>query len=379
MDQFIVRHPDYFFGRSPEQARLNPDNLAILVSHIKCAAFELPFQRGEVFGGEDLEEILDYLSEKKVLRKLSDRWFWAEDAYPADQVSLRSVSAENFVVIDRRSGNRIIAEVDHDSAALTLYPGAIYMVESQPYQVEELDYSNHKAFVAPVNAEYYTEAVLYTHLKILDTFQSAPVVLKTGCPLFREGEVHVLNHVAGFKKLKFYSSENLGFGEVTLPDQEMHTSAFWITMDLENAQQMGLSVQELLEALEGMGYAMLHMASFLLMCDTRDIGRVIGDPHEQLFFQGHRGEETIESCVQEGQGFVFRPTLFLYDAYPGGVGLSSALFSRRNELLRGTRSLIESCSCRKGCPSCVGPLPELGEKAKQNASKVLEWMISGID
>jgi DEAD/DEAH box helicase domain-containing protein len=379
MDQFIIRNPDYFFGRSPEHARLNPDNLTILVSHIKCAAFELPFRRGEIFGGEDLEEILDYLSEKKVLRKLSDRWFWAEDAYPADQISLRSVSAENFVVVDRSSGNRIIAEVDHDSAPLTLYPGAIYMVESQQYQTEELDYSNHKAYVSPVKAEYYTEAVLYTHLKILDTFQTDPEEARTGCPVFREGEVHVLNHVSGFKKLKFYSSENLGFGEVTLPDQEMHTSAFWITMDLENAQEMSLSVQELLEALEGTGYAMLHMASFLLMCETRDLGRVIGDPHEQLFFHGKKDVETIESCLQEDQKPLFRPTLFLYDAYPGGVGLSSALFSRRKELLRSTRSLIESCSCMKGCPSCVGPLPGLGEKTKENTSKVLEWMILGID
>jgi len=366
MDQFIIRHPDYFFGRSPEHARLNPDNLPILVNHIKCAAFELPFRKGESFGETELEEVLDFLAEKKILRKTGDRWYWAEDAYPAGQISLRSISAENFVVVDRAASNRIIAEVDYESAPLTLYPGAIYMVESSPYQVEDLDYANHKAYVTPVKAEYYTEAVLYTHLKVLRTFQTSPEEARPGCPFFQEGEVHVVNHVAGYKKLKFYSAENLGYGEVTLPDQEMHTSAFWISLDLEDTHDLGFSVHDLLEALEGAGYAMLHMASFLLMCETRDLGRVIGDPYRQWFFQGMRNGERAETAELEEMDF--KPSLFLYDAYPGGGGLSSTLFERKRDLLQGTRSLILGCSCRTGCPSCVGPSTELGEKTKEIAS-----------
>ena len=388
LDQFIVHHPDYFFGRSPEHARLNPDNLSILVSHIKCAAFELPFQKGDVFGASSLEEILDYLAEKRVLRKLEDKWYWAEDSYPADKISLRSIEAENFLVLDRANGNKVVAEVDFESAPLTVFPGAIYMMESQPYQVEDLDYENRKAFVTPVKAEYYTEAILYTKLKILEVFVSEPEKREPGRPDFHEGEVHVLNHVAGFKKLKFYTSENLGYGEVNLPDQEMHTTAFWITVHPEDVHEIGLTVQEVLGALAGVGFAMQHMASFLLMCEPRDLRRVIGDPYQEWFFQTetalgklksmtHKAQETLSHEVGEDGEMVFQPTLFLYDAYPGGVGLSSYLFSFRNELLEGTLSLIEKCTCKKGCPSCVGPSPELGEQAKRNAGRLLKWMICG--
>ena len=357
------------------------------MSHIKCAAFELPFQRGEVFGEAEPEEILDFLAERRVLRKLGDTWYWAEDSYPADRISLRSVAAENFVVLDRSEGNRVVAEVDFESAPLTVYPGAIYMVESRQYQVEELDHSNRKAYVTPVNADYYTEAVLYTHLKILDVFLSDPREGEGRGSHFHEGEVHVVNHVAGFKKLKFYTVENLGYGEVSLPDQEMHTTAFWITVPPEEAHDMDLSFQELLEALAGAGYAMQHMASFLLMCETRDLGKCIGDPYLQWFFaaETERGRHArlpndingMPGDEAAGRDKGFQPTLFLYDAYPGGVGLSSYLFSQRTELVRGTLSLIENCSCSQGCPSCVGPPGGLGEKAKQDAVRLLRWMISG--
>jgi DEAD/DEAH box helicase domain-containing protein len=388
LDQFIVHHPDYFFGRSPENARLNPENLSILLSHIQCGAFELPFQKGEAFGEAGLEEILDFLAEKRVLKKLGDSWYWAEDSYPADRISLRSVAAENFVVVDKSEGNQILAEVDFESAPLTVYPGAIYMVESQQYQVERLDYDNRKAYVTPVKAEYYTEAVLYTHLKILDVFLSDPEEGKKRGPHFHEGEVHVSNHVAGFKKLKFYSMENLGYGEVSLPDQEMHTTAFWITVPPEDALEIGLAIQELLEALAGAGYAMQHMASFLLMCETRDLGKCIGDPYFQWFFSAEKDKVRFEpppvneTGAPPGEGGVrdqgFQPTLFLYDAYPGGVGLSSCLFTQRDALLRGTVSVIERCTCTHGCPSCVGPPGALGERAKQDAVRLLKWMISGI-
>jgi DEAD/DEAH box helicase domain-containing protein len=191
--------------------------------------------------------------------------------------------------------------------------------------------------------------------------------------------------VAGFKKLKFYSVENLGYGEVSLPDQEMHTTAFWITVPPEEAHDIGLSVQELLEALAGAGYAMQHMAAFLLMCETRDLGKCIGDPYLQWFFpaETERVRQDRPPVSEDGMAFYengdrgFQPTLFLYDAYPGGVGLSSYLFSRRDELLTGTLSVVERCGCSNGCPSCVGPPGAVGEKAKQDAVRLLKWMISG--
>ena len=185
LDQYIIHHPDYFFGRSPEHARVNAENLSILLSHIQCAAFELPFREGERFGEGDLEEVLDFLQEKRVVRKQGDRWYWAEDGYPADRISLRSVTAENFVILDRSAANHAIAEVDFESAPLTVYPGAIYMVQSRQYQVEELDHDNRKVYVTPVKADYYTEAVLYTHVKVLDVFASDPPGSRTERPAFQ--------------------------------------------------------------------------------------------------------------------------------------------------------------------------------------------------
>lgn len=382
LDQFIIHHPEYFFGLSPEHARLNPENLSIWVSHIKCAAFELPFQTGETFGGSDLEAILDYLVEHRILSKSGDRWYWAEAAYPADQISLRTISSENFLVLDRSSGNRVVAEVDFQSAPTTIYPGAIYMVESLQYKVEDLDFKNRRAYVRPEGVDYFTEAISYTNVKVLGVFSSDRPEGDLGRPEFCEGEVHVVNHVAGFKKLKFYSTENLGYGEIALPDQEMHTTAFWITIRPEDFGEIGLTLTELLEAIAGVGYAMQHMASFLLMCEPRDLGRCIGDPYLNWFLRessipnsGQPPGGWFPECEEETKGF--RPTMFLYDAYPGGVGLSSSLFRMRKELLEGTRSMILGCTCKHGCPSCVGPYTELGEGVKQAAGRLLTWMIFG--
>jgi DEAD/DEAH box helicase domain-containing protein len=230
--------------------------------------------------------------------------------------------------------------------------------------------------------DYFTEAISYTNVKVLGVFASDPPGRDPGRPEFFEGEVHVVDHVAGFKKLKFYTVENLGYGEISLPDQEMHTTAFWITVRSEDFGEIGLPATELLEALAGVGYAMQHMASFLLMCEPRDLGRCIGDPYLNWFLR----EPSIPTSGQQPGGSLpgseevtkgFQPTLFLYDAYPGGVGLSSSLFGIRKELLEGTRSLILGCTCKNGCPSCVGPYTEFGEGVKQGAGRLLSWMICG--
>ncbi len=372
LDQFIIHHPDYFFGRSPEQARLNPKNLSILLSHIQCAAFELPFSKGEAFGETDPTEILDFLAEKYRLRKRGDKWYWAQNTYPAGEVSLRSVTVENFLIVERSSGDNVLAEVDFESAAFTVYPGAVYMIESQPYLVEDLDYQGRKAYVTKAEADYYTDPVINTHLEIVDVFSTDPFQKKGNTrpePEFNEGEVHVKSQVTGFKKLKFYTMENLGYGDLTLPEQEMFTTSFWITVHSEDKEQIPLSVIELIDAMAGIGYAMKHIAAFQLMCEPRDLGLCLGDPSHNWFFQ----KEVDRGKVQK---ISFNPTIFLYDAYPGGVGLSPYLFSNRKALLRNTLTHIDQCSCKQGCPSCIGPNPDLGEKSKQDAGRLLNWMIS---
>ena len=170
LDQFIVNNPDYFFSKSPEKALINPDNLSILINHIECAAFELPFQDGETFGRAEIGEILKFLEEEKLVHHSKDKWYWTSDAYPADGVSLRSISSDNFVVVDQTGQAKVIAEVDFTAALTTLHEKAIYICEGEQYFVEKLDYEQRKAYVKKTDIDYYTDAIDYTKIKILDQF-----------------------------------------------------------------------------------------------------------------------------------------------------------------------------------------------------------------
>ncbi|MCP4286933.1 MAG: DEAD/DEAH box helicase [Gammaproteobacteria bacterium] len=378
LDQYIVRNPDFFLGASPEHARISPDQLLILLDHIRCAAFELPFRQGERFGGgESLEEFLSYLEEEGLLHREGGSWHWMADSYPANSVSLRSVAEGNFVVIDIASGSqRIIAEVDYTGAPLTLYEGAIYMIQSTPYQVERLDWEGRKAFVKKTRADYYTDAIDYTRLKILDEFDtsgdlSAVVAL---------GEVHLVRRVAGYKKIRYYTHENVGFGKINLPDQEMHTTAVWWQVASDSLAQAFSSRQQALDGFLGAAYAMHHVAALRSMAEPRDLGRAVGDGGSGWFAtvgvngRGvmHNSEgETLSPDTQER----FQPTLFLYDDYPGGVGLSQPLFDGRLRLVGAAADLIDGCNCHYGCPACIGPIlssdERRGHSAKDVAQKIL--------
>lgn len=430
LDQFIVTHPDYFFGASPEHGRINPDNLLILVSHIKCAAFELPFEEGESFGSEPLEEILDYLVEQKVLNRAGRRWHWMQDAYPADQVSLRSADPENFVVIEQSDRTSVLAEVDFDSAPVTLYEGAIYMVQSQQYQVERLDYDNRKAYVRSVDTDYFTDAISYTRVRILDVFDStAPEAFVSGEAIAAEedrevmeeqqplagvgvtadrrlveryggdeegresaagghisecGEVHVLTHVSGFKKIKFYTSENVGYGDVNLPDHEMHTTSYWLTVPEQILEPLNRSRSEIVDGMFGIAYALQEVASLYMMCDIRDLGRSVGDKSATWHASLGRGSRGLRYSSGIGRDEMdvdlveletFQPTIFLYDNYPGGIGFSSSLYDLAADILKATRRLIAVCQCTEGCPSCVGPVGEVSEEGKSVALEILSRLV----
>ena len=209
LDQYLARHPDFFLGASPEHARIDPDQLLILMDHVRCAAFELPFTEGETFGGVKLEEALGYLAEQGVVHREGPRWHWIADSYPANAVSLRSIAEGNFTVIDISNGRKdVIAEVDYSAAAVTLYEGAIHMVQSAPWQVERLDWTGRKAFVRTTAADYYTDAIDYTKLKVLDEFAAE----RGPASVAAHGEVHVIRRVAGYKKIRYYTHENVGYG-----------------------------------------------------------------------------------------------------------------------------------------------------------------------
>lgn len=362
LDQFIVRTPDYLLTGSPEHARIAPDQLLILLDHVRCAAFELPFRRGERFGGEDLPALLDHLAEQGVLHREHDTWHWIEDSYPANTVSLRAIANGNFVVVDITDGAAtIIAEVDYSAAATTLYEGAIYLVQAEPWQVERLDWEGRKAFVRRTDADYYTDAIDYTRLTILDEFTTD----EAGAVTVASGEVHLVRRVPGYKKIRYYTHENIGYGDITLPDQQMHTTAVWWRLAPAALAGCLPDRDEATRGLLGAAHAMHVVATLVTMSEPRDLGRSVGSP------------EGAPTGREDGT-WAAAPTIHLYDNYPGGVGLAGAVYERRYEVLRGARALVRGCSCTGGCPSCTGPLgdPVAGGQltARACAERVLDLL-----
>ena len=360
INQFVIQHPDYFFEGTPERGLINPENLQVLIEHLKCAAFELPFRKGERFGDENLEELLGVLEEEKILYRAGDRWFWTADSYPANSVSLRSISSDNFVVHDRESG-RIIAEVDFVSAHSTLHEKAIYMLESETYYVEQLDHQERRAEVRPIESDYYTDAVTHTKVTILDAFEAAP---EPSAPA-AHGEVHVVKQVVGFKKIKFFTGENVGSGELDMPAVEMHTTAFWLEAPPEVLAAVPFGPEDRRDGIRGIRNAMRAVATTFLMCEAHDIGSAIGTGSRD---GGAPQPEPAEAGPDEADAVT---RIFIYDNYPGGIGFSEPLWESRATLLAETLGLIERCPCQAGCPSCVGPVGEIGRHGKAAALAIL--------
>jgi DEAD/DEAH box helicase domain-containing protein len=327
LDQYIVNHVEYFLNQPPEQGLVNPENIHILISHLQCAAFELPFGANERFGEHDVSEILEYLAERGFIHRSGEKWHWTNDSYPADSISLRSVSSDNFVVVETTNDSRIIGEVDYSSAFSTLHEKAIYLHQGQQYYVHQLDVLERRAYVRAVDSDYFTDAITYTKVKVLEAADTI------AC--HNHGEVHVAHQVVGFKKLKFFTAENVGSGDLNLPTQEMHTTSYWVTIPRARFDSLPYSTTDRLNGLHGLAYALAHLSCVFLMCDRRDLGCA------------------VNASVDDAN---FHPTIFVYDNYPGGIGMSRPLYEIREQVLDATRQLIATCPCQDGCPSCVGPV-----------------------
>lgn len=374
LDQFIINNPEYFFSQNPEKALINPDNLSILVSHIECAAFELPLKDGEKFGRVDTADILKFLEEEKLVHHSKDKWFWTSDAYPADGVSLRSISSDNFVVVDTSKKTQAIAEVDFTSALTTLHPKAIYLCEGEQYYVDKLDYDQRKAYVKKTDVDYFTYAIDYTKIKILDVFAKNNL---TKCSI-SHGEVHVATQVVGFKKIKFHTSENVGAGDLSLPQNEMHTTAYWLTIPSEIFQALPFSSEQKINGLYGLAYLLHHVAPLFMMCDLHDVGVSIGDNStgKSVPPRDIRLKISPDEDLQDFSDVAFEPNIFIYDNFPGGIGLSPSLFDLEKTLLSHSQKTIQACPCKEGCPSCVGPTKESGRQSKPVALEILSILLA---
>ncbi|WP_342602126.1 DEAD/DEAH box helicase [Peribacillus sp. FSL E2-0159] len=343
LDQYIVQHPDYFFTRNPETARINPDNLLILVDHVKCAAYELPFKKDDTFGKTEIMDVLEFLTEERVLHLNGDKWHWMNDAFPASNISLRSAAQENVVIIDQTNApvNRVIGEMDTFSAMTLLHDEAIYLHQGIQFQVEELDWDEKKAYVREVNVDYYTDANLAVQLSVLEvdkqrTFASTAAAF---------GDVAIRAMPTIFKKIKFETHENIGSGPISLPEMELHTSSAMLSMDSdifkwdENRIEQGMI---------GASHALNYMIPLYVMCDLHDI---------HVYPQ-------VKAAHNE------KPTIFIYDSYPGGIGLSDKVYENSEVILQETISMIENCTCESGCPSCIGT-ESATKTAKSDAKQLL--------
>jgi DEAD/DEAH box helicase domain-containing protein len=349
VDQYVVHHPEFILQGTPEEARLDPDNLHVLLAHLRAAVFELPFEPGETFGPAPADDLLAFLAEDGHVRQASDgRWYWSSENFPASEISMRTAAQENVVIIDTTPDRpRVIGEVDLFAAQTLVHEDAIYLHESIQFHVDRLDWDERKAYVRRVDVDHYTQAERAVTLKPLDIFAEATAPAGSRV----HGEVMVASLATIYKKLKFVTNENLGWGRIYLPEIELQTTAYWLTADVRSTWRR----DELDIALLGAGRAIQTVASILLMLDPRDLGLVaqVRSPHHEV------------------------PTIYLYESVPGGVGLSQRLWERHGELIDAAADLVNSCDCAGGCPACTGPRLEPGIDARALALKLLRELGAG--
>lgn len=353
LDQYVVTHPEYFLGSAPESAFVDPNNPFVVIDHLKCAVFELPFSQEEGFP-ESVSEYLDYLEEEGTIRRTRGRYYWADRSYPAEGISLRSATSDNVIIVDRTGGkDSVIGEMDRPSAKELLFDNAIYIHRGNQYVVTHLDLDNRRAYVEATSVNYFTDALVKRDIKVLEEDRS---LTDGGCRQVI-GDILVRTQVAKFKKLKFHTHENVGYGDIFLPEEEMHTRSLALVFSPESPA--GQSFEALppgsgAPVLGRLGTLIKNVAPVFLLCDPGDIGVAerLKDPHF--------GDSA----------------LYVFDRYPGGSGLSEALVTRLPEVLSAAADLVRRCPCREGCPSCVGPR-DSKEEIGENPKKLLLGFLDG--
>jgi len=348
LDQFLMNHPEYFFGKSPESGIVDPDNLILLVSHLKCAAFELPVKADEKFGTAPVAQIMDHLATERLVHRSNDSYHYTSETYPATDISLRSAAPENFVIMDKSDNGRIIGEIDQFTAPELIHPEAIYLHQTAQYQIRELDWDGKRAYAIPVEVEYFTDSESKVSIKVLlkDGEQEDKTVRGFG-------DVSVTRVVVNYKKIRFNTHENVGWGRVSLPEQTMHTTSFWVSFPDKLVESLNLTKDQLGGGLRGCAHLLRQIVPLWIMSDPSDI----------------RSVSMVKSPYQE------LPTIYIYDSYPGGVGFSRKIYLMFDEIIKAASAYLANCPCESGCPSCVGPMLEVGEKGKQSAAVLLKAMV----
>ena len=429
LDQFLAYHPEYFLGRSPEQALINPDHLLILLEHLRCALFELPFERGEHFGHVDVDEFLEFLVANREAHESNDKFFWMSDQYPAANISLRSASPESIALQIDAEKPLTIGTVDMESALWMVHPGAVYLHEAQSYFVERLDLEQKVAMLRPGMSDYYTEPLRETSVVPLSLGEWSQV---KGCEK-SWGELQVTTRVKGFTKRRWYTHETLGNEPLDLPPQNLQTTGYWISISEETVatlSEAGLwtnapndygpawpQIRERVRARDGYKCQMCgrpesnrqhdvhHKIPFRMFRD--ESGHILRERANQLDNlvtlcpECHKKTETAVRVRSGLAGLSYvlgnlaplflmcdpgdlgthiepvgtsdfpQPAVVLYDLVPAGIGFSQKLYELHDDLIRSALELVQECACVDGCPSCVGPGGENGMGGKQETLAIL--------
>ncbi len=357
LDQFYMNHPGFFFGRSPEEGLINPENLPIMASHLKCASFELPFEDGEKFGATDPSPILQHLENEGLLRHSGERWYYSADSYPAEDVSLRSAVGENFIVLDTGRNNLVIAEVDYDSAPFLIHDDAIYIHNGKTYIVEKLDWDRRTAFVRHKIVDYYTDAESSSTVQVLQVDQETELRDHNFLIGKRFGDVSVTTVIKKFKKVKFETQESIGYGLVEVPQLETQTESAWLSFQptlMRDLKVIGYNAASILQSIASL---FRHTIPIYVMCDPRDFSvyAMLKSPFDQT------------------------PSIYIWDRYPGGIGIARRFYAIEQKILRACLDMVAQCSCEHGCPACIGPKSEKEGHSKRGVIQVLRSMLDEKD
>jgi DEAD/DEAH box helicase domain-containing protein len=338
VDQYLMKHPDYFFGRSPEAAVIDPHNPYILAQQLACAAYELPLSAGDLSAfGPQTPVILEALEESGETRSIDGRAYWARTDFPAGKTNLRTLSDDTYTIMDATRGNAVIGTVDAISALELVYPEAIYLHEGETCYVRELDLEQKVAFVEPREVDYYTQPVLDTNIRVRGELESRGF----GAETLRLGEVTYSWQTIAMKKVKFHSLDAIGYHPLALPRLTLETVGFWIAPSEGAWSAVARRGMNPVEGLSGVRNLFLTLLAMLSMCDPSDLGGMIDSSN------------------------LGKPALFMFDRYPGGLGFAEQGYARFEELAGAALAHVEACECATGCPSCVG-LPILRPAQQQD-------------
>ncbi len=436
LDQYIARNPRFLFERSPENALINPDNLAILTQHVLAAAYELPFAPSESFGNyAHTANLIEALAESGLLHVSGGAARYVRPEAPSHAVSLRTGTTDR-VIIQAQNGTgepRVIGEIDRERAPMAVYPGAVYLHEGESYLIEALDWENGLAQARPERVDYFTVASGGSAVEVLDVYESDAI----GDVVKAHGRLMVTQEVTGYRIVKRYTNETLGYGEIDLPPRRFETTGYWIALTPELAER--LMDAGVLKAPNDYGpnwarqrdaarsrdnyrcqscsaperFDRHHDVHHIRPFRTFDYIRGVND----AYLEANRLENLVTLCptchraaesairtrsalsgmayalhnlaaiylmsepddlgrvVEQKSTHTKAPTVTFYDNLPDGLGFSERLYGLHDEMLSAALEQIDACPCASGCPACVGPVSEVDAETKALTIELLHAIL----